>query len=73
MKHRPLLLLVLVGLVALPQQAFANVGTPLVWAGTLHLVIGNALIGFLEGILLSSLGMAGWIVHSRRDCECTSD
>ena len=55
MKHRPLQLLVLVSLVALPQQAAANAGTPLMWAGIIHLVIGNALIGLLEGVLLGRL------------------
>ena len=51
-KHRPLLSLVVVGLTALPQQASANAGTPLMWAEMLHLAIGNALIGLLEGFLL---------------------
>jgi hypothetical protein len=31
---------------------WANAGTALMWAGMLHLVIGNALIGLLEGVLL---------------------
>lgn len=51
-RHRPLLSLVVVGLTALPQQASANAGTPLMWAGMIHLAIGNALIGLLEGFLL---------------------
>jgi len=52
MKRGSLLFLVVVGLVALPQEASANAGTPLMWAGMIHLVIGNALVGLLEGLLL---------------------
>jgi hypothetical protein len=37
----------------LPQQASANAGTPLMWAGMFHLLIGNALIGLIEGVLLA--------------------
>ena len=39
----------------LPSTAFANAGTPLMWATMGHLVIGNALIGAFEGLLLSAL------------------
>ena len=42
-------------LIALPSVAQANAGTPLMWAGMLHLFIGNAFIGLLEGILLIKL------------------
>lgn len=52
MKRGPLLFLVVVGLLALPQEASANAGTPLMWAGMIHLVIGNSLVGLLEGLLL---------------------
>jgi hypothetical protein len=52
MKRGTLLFLVVVGFVALPQEASANAGTPLMWAGMIHLVIGNALVGLLEGLLL---------------------
>jgi len=55
MKSRSLFFLILFGVVALPQHAFANAGTPLMWAGMLHLVFGNALIGFAEGALLAWL------------------
>jgi len=41
------------GLVALPSVALANAGTPLMWAGMLHLVFGNLVIGLLEGYLLA--------------------
>jgi hypothetical protein len=38
-----------------PLTALADAGTPLMWAGLLHLVFGNALIGFGEGIALAFL------------------
>lgn len=38
-----------------PALALANAGTPLMWAGMLHLMFGNLLIGILEGLLL------GWL------------
>jgi hypothetical protein len=53
--RRPVFAFALLGLVALPSCAFANAGTPLMWAAMLHLAIGNALIGMFEGLLL------GWI------------
>jgi len=37
----------------LPMPASANAGTPLMWAGLLHLVVGNWCIGILEGWLLA--------------------
>lgn len=40
-------------LLALPSAAYADSGTPLLWTGFFHLVIGNLLIGCLEGALLS--------------------
>ncbi len=55
MKRPRLLLLAFVGVVALPQTAWANAGTPLMWAGILHLFIGNLLIGMGEGMLLAWL------------------
>ncbi len=54
-KSRPLLFLVLFGVVAFPQHACANVGTPLLWAGILHMLFGNALIAIGEGTLLARL------------------
>lgn len=36
----------------LPVTAYANAGTPLMWAGMIHLFIGNAIIGIAEGLLL---------------------
>jgi hypothetical protein len=41
--------------IATPQTAFADVGTPLLWAGLLHMVIGNAVIGVVEGLVLAKL------------------
>jgi hypothetical protein len=46
-------LLVLFCLLALPCSAFANAGTPLMWAGMLHLVFGNAVVGVFEGLLIA--------------------
>ena len=37
------------------MSLLANTGTPLMWATMLHLFLGNALIGLLEGLLLSWL------------------
>ena len=55
LKRQALTALILVGVVTFPQHAWANAGTPLMWAGMLHLVIGNALIGLGEGVLLARL------------------
>ncbi len=38
-----------------PSVALANMGTPLMWAGAFHLLIGNALIGVIEGQFISRL------------------
>ena len=46
------LFLVLSAVVLLRQTAFANAGTPLMWAEVLHLVFGNLAIGLGEGLLL---------------------
>lgn len=52
--NRRILLMLLVGVVTLiPQVASANAGTPLMWAGMLHLVFGNAFIGLGEGLLIA--------------------
>ncbi len=53
-RHR-LLCLVLLGTAAFPQLAWANAGTPLMWAAALHLLFGNALIGLGEGLLLARI------------------
>jgi hypothetical protein len=54
MKRKKYILPVLF-LVMVPSVAQANAGTPLMWAGMLHLVFGNLLIGLLEGILLAKV------------------
>ena len=38
-----------------PAVARADAGTPLMWAGTFHLLFGNAIIGVAEGLLLAVL------------------
>ena len=38
-----------------PAVAYADAGTPLIWATGLHLLIGNALIGIVEGLALALL------------------
>ncbi len=48
-------MLLILALVLFPSTASANTGTPLMWASMLHLVLGNAIIGLIEGLLL------GWI------------
>ena len=51
--HRPILAALL--LLLIPTTAQANAGTPLMWATMLHLVIGNAIIGVLEGLLVARI------------------
>ena len=38
-----------------PEMAFADPGTPLMWASMSHPVIGNAIIGVAEGLVLARL------------------
>ena len=54
MKHRNTAILALCA-AALPTAAWADMGTPLMWAGMLHLFVGNAIIGVLEGCLLARI------------------
>jgi hypothetical protein len=54
MKTRRSALLILV-IALLPSTASANAGSPLMWASLLYLVFGNAIIGLIEGILLSRI------------------
>src|SRR5689334_573687 len=42
------------GLVA-PAAVQANMGTPLMWAGQLHMAFGNAVIGVLEGCIIARI------------------
>ncbi len=55
MRHYHLRVLVLLGIIGFPCYARADAGTPLMWAGMLHLVLGNAFIGTGEGMLLAWL------------------
>lgn len=45
---------------AAPLTVHANSGTPLMWATTLHLFIGNAAIGIAEGLLLAWFFKTSW-------------
>lgn len=55
MNRQLIVIFILFCIVSFPQYAQANAGTPLMWAAGFHLVIGNALIGIGEGILLTWL------------------
>lgn len=37
---------------AFPRPAWANAGTPLMWAGFLHLFVGNLFVGIFEGLVI---------------------
>ena len=50
-----LLLAAVVWSVGFPERALADAGTPLMWAGMIHLVVGNFVIGIGEGWLLAWL------------------
>lgn len=51
MKNRKLFWILI--LLFFPSVVYANVGTPLMWAEAFHLLIGNAVIGVIEGLLIS--------------------
>jgi hypothetical protein len=54
-------IILILGLISfLPVVALADAGTPLMWLNFFHLVIGNALIGILEGFILT------WIFKTNR-------
>jgi hypothetical protein len=57
----------MVGLLAvLPATpALANAGTPLMWAGMLHLFVSNAFIGVMEGLLLDWVLKLAWLIRGR--------
>jgi hypothetical protein len=42
-----------------PAVAYADAGTPLMWAGAFHLLLGNVVIGIGEGLLLALLFRLG--------------
>jgi hypothetical protein len=51
--------LIVLAVALVPSTASANAGTPLMWATMLHLFLGNAVIGLVEGILLERLFNCG--------------
>ena len=53
MNKKPILLAA--ALLAVPSAAYANVGTPLMWALGFHLLLGNFLLGVFEGLLLAKI------------------
>jgi hypothetical protein len=53
--HRFLVFFLISTLFLIPQTVSANAGTPLMWAGMLHLVLGNVFIGLGEGILIAAI------------------
>jgi len=55
MRRQRLFLITILALLAFPQHALANSGTPLIWATVFHLFFGNTLIGLGEGWLLAKL------------------
>lgn len=48
-------------LLLIPAAAYANMGSPIMIAGILHLIIGNLFIGIIEGLLLTLVFKAKWI------------
>ena len=53
MSFRARILLFLLAPMAAPVALYANAGTPLLWTVGLHLLFGNAIIAWVEGIMLS--------------------
>ena len=51
--------LIVLAVALVPSTASANAGTPLMWATMLHLFLGNAVIGLVEGILLERFFKCG--------------
>jgi len=47
------LTVLIIGLCLVPGTASANAGTPLMWFGLFYLAIGNAILGVIEGLLVS--------------------
>ena len=59
-KRLPRILGLIALLISVPLTARADAGTPLMWAGMLHMVFGNAIIGIFEGLILA------WIFKLRK-------
>jgi len=51
----PLRIILVLAFTASPSIAYADAGTPLIWATLFHLLIGNAIIGIGEGLLIAHL------------------
>jgi hypothetical protein len=47
------LIFAIAALTCIPLSVLADAGTPLMWAGMLHLVFGNLIIGIFEGSILA--------------------
>lgn len=47
-------------LMNIPSTVLANMGTPLMWASMLHLSIGNAIIGVIEGLVIAKVFRVGY-------------
>ncbi len=45
--------LLFVVLMVIPAAVWADAGTPLMWASMIHLVVGNAVLGCIEGLILA--------------------
>jgi hypothetical protein len=43
------------------QNSYADAGTPLMWMAAGHLIFGNAIIGFFEGLILALLFRSGFV------------
>jgi hypothetical protein len=52
MRRRRAFSLIAIAWLMAPPSVMADAGSPLMWAGAFHLLIGNALVGALEGALL---------------------
>lgn len=57
---KPYLWPMIIVLLCFPCAARADVGTPLMWATMFHLMIGNAVIGLVEGLLIA------WVFRLRK-------
>lgn len=58
--NRRLVYPLLIAFLAVPVVASANAGSPLMWATMLYMAFGNAVIGVIEGSLLSRLFRLNW-------------
>ncbi len=54
-ERSPVLFLSIVSFFIFPAAAFADAGTPLMWLEISHLLVGNVLIGVLEGFVIARI------------------